>query len=378
MELIIFRALYFFSFFGVASIAGMLIPFLQHKGFDPIQIGTLISLYTISGILGQLLAGYLCDKLRTIKKILSLSILFIMISTTISITFKIRVVFYISFIITGFFYSILTNVSDSWVMESEEKIKIKYGSIRAFGSIGWAFGVLVAGFIISKFGYYAVNIMYVISMSVALICSFKLKDSIKESKGSLDFKELLINKEYLFTIIILLIISVSFRAYCQLVPYVIEYRGGNTFSFGIFSFISSLSEIIMLIICGKIMHKFSPDKLLILAPIGILIQSSILYFFTNINIIYFSGIFQIFTFPIMLMVARTMIERLSPNNLKTSSQLIGFAVFNSMGTMIASMLIGYLIENMSVEITITILMILSAIGIVSAIFYDKKIKDKTL
>ena len=43
MRALLFRIIYFFVFFGTSTIAGMLIPFLQYKGFDPIQTGSLIS-----------------------------------------------------------------------------------------------------------------------------------------------------------------------------------------------------------------------------------------------------------------------------------------------------------------------------------------------
>ena len=46
MRALLFKIIYFFLFFGIATIGGMLIPFLQYKGFEPIQIGRLISLYT--------------------------------------------------------------------------------------------------------------------------------------------------------------------------------------------------------------------------------------------------------------------------------------------------------------------------------------------
>ena len=378
MELILFRVLYFFLFFGVASIVGMLVPFLQYKGYNPMEIGILISLYTISGMLGQFFIGYICDKFSTIKKIFFPSIIIMMITNTVAVMFDQKVMFYSSFLIMGFFYYIVVNLLDSWVMENNENIKCKFGPLRAFGSIGWAMGVLVSGFIISKFGYNTVNIMYIVTTSIALMVSFKLKDTSKECKEKIDFKPLFKNKEYLLTIVILLTICIAFRSYCQLIPYTIESIGGTTSNLGIFNCISSVSEIVMLICCSKIMHKFSPDKLLILSPLAILLQTLILYFIPNINIIYISGIFQIFTYPIILMVGRIMIDRISPKNLKTSSQLIGFAIFNSLGTIIGSIGMGFIIEKLNIKFANLVLIGMTLIGICSAIFYDKKIRDKTL
>ena len=69
MRALLFRIIYFFVFFGTSTIAGMLIPFLQYKGFDPIQTGSLISLFTLSGLVGLFSDWTMfCDKLRTMKK----------------------------------------------------------------------------------------------------------------------------------------------------------------------------------------------------------------------------------------------------------------------------------------------------------------------
>ena len=126
------------------------------------------------------------------------------------------------------------------------------------------------------------------------------------------------------------------------------------------------------------MHKLSPDKLLILSPIAIFIQMSVLYFIHNIYAIYLSGLLQIFTYPIILMVGRTMIDRVCPENLKTTSQLMGFAMFNSLGVIIGSFVVGFLIEYLKIDRAILIMMGVALLGVLCAILYDKKTKDKTI
>lgn len=378
MGLILFRMLYFFLFFGLSTIGGMLIPFLNNKGYDPMQTGILISLYTVSGMIGQFVVGYFCDKLKTIKKIFIPSIVVIMISATIAIMFNTKVIFIIGFTIMGCFNYILNTLCDSWVMERGDEMKRKFGPLRSYGSVGWAFGVLIAGYIISRFGYIAINILFIITLGISLFLASKIKDTKKECTKPANSRELLHNKEYVLTIGVLLIIGISYRGYCQVLPYVISAIGGNTVNLGVYSFICAISEIIMLMFCAKIMHKLSPDKILIFAPIAIILQLMVLYFVPNIYFIYLSGILQIFTYPLILMVARIMIDRVSPCNLKTSSQLIGFAIFNSFGIIIASIGVGTLVEHLEIKQAVLSLMCFTVIGIISAKIYDKSITDKTL
>lgn len=378
MRALLFRIIYFFLFFGVATIGGMLIPFLQYKGFDPIEIGTLISLYTLMGLIGLFSIGYFCDKLKTIKKVLLPSIIITVLTGVIAIIFKKGIIFYIGFFLMGLFSAMLGSLCDSWVMESDVNIKAKFGAIRAFGSVGWAFGVLSVGFIIASLGYKYVTFLYTGALLVSILAAFKLKDVVKNNCGNISFKPLLTNKDYIYTVITLLIICIGFRGYLQLIPYGINRIGGNTSNLGVYNFICSVSEIIMLILCNKIMHKLSPDKLLIVSPIAVFIQMLILYFIPNIYAIYLSGLLQIFTYPIILMVGRIMIDRVCPENLKTTSQLIGFALSNSLGIIIGSFVVGFLIEYFKIDKAILTMMFVAVLGILVTIFYDRKIKDKTI
>jgi len=378
MRALLFRITYFFVFFGASTIGGMLIPFLQYKGFDPIETGSLISLYTLSGLVGLFSVGYFCDKLKTIKKVLFPSLIITTLAGIIAILFNKGILFYIAFFLMGLFNAMIGPLCDSWIMENIDDIKSKFGQLRAFGSVGWAFGVLIVGFVISNLGYKYVIFIYAVALLIGIICTFILKDVVKNCEGSINFKPLLTNKEYFFTIITLLIICIGFRGYLQLVPYSITRIGGSTSNLGIYNFICSISEIIMLILCGKIMHKLSPDKLLILSPIAVFIQMSVLYFIPNIYAIYLSGALQVFTYPIILIVGRTMIDRVCPGNLKTTSQLIGFAMFNSLGIIIGSFMVGFLMQYLKINKAILFMMVVALLGILCAIFYDRKTKDKTV
>ena len=73
-----------------------------------------------------------------------------------------------------------------------------------------------------------------------------------------------------------------------------------------------------------------------------------------------------------------MIDRVCPENLKTTSQLIGFALSNSLGIIIGSFIVGFLIEYFKIDKAILIMMIVAVLGIVITVFYDRKTKDRTV
>lgn len=375
---VIFSMLYFFLFLGLSSVSGMLIPFLRYKGYEPIQVGYLISIFTLMGVFGQLGVGYFCDKFKTIKKVFLASLFVIIFSGSLSFLLQKSIPFYIVFFSLGMFASMIVSLIDTWVMESEEHIKESFGKLRCFGSFGWAFGVLITGYITSKYGYNVVNTLFVIVVFISIILTFKLNDIVKENTKKIKLKNLILNKQYDSLVFSLLTVSICYRSYLQLIPYIIESIGKSTLSIGIYFFLSSLSDIVMFAFCSKIMHKVSPDKLLLLAPISILMQLILIYFKFDLTFIYLSCILNIFTFPVILMVGRIMVDRVCEKELKTTSQLIGFAMYNSLGIIVASFLVGFLIENFGISKTIVQLMFITVFSIITVIIYDKKTVDEVI
>ncbi|MGL5714718.1 MAG: MFS transporter [Paraclostridium sp.] len=382
MQLNLFKVLGFTLYFTISTIGAMLVPFLQYKGYDPGQIGILISLYTVSGVIGQLLTGFFCDKLCTVKKIFLPSLCILALSMTLAISFNIKMIFLFGFLVSGFLQYILIALYDSWVIEYGKDGKEKFGKIRMFGSIGWAIGVLIIGYIMSKLGYLYVNIIYVVGIITCILSSIKLQDINKRGDKKCiklcNLKSIIKNKEYMLIVITLLIIEIPLRAYYQLAPYVIESLGKGTEQFGIFSFICSISEIITLYLTVKVFKKVSPDRFLKVAPVAILLKLIIIYIAPNVFIVYLSGILQIFTYPVILMVGKILIDRICPQELKTSSQLMGFAIFNSLGIVIASLITGYLIDNLGLKLSIVSFMGISIAGVIISVYCDRKIKDKTM
>ena len=70
-------------------------------------------------------------------------------------------------------------------------------------------------FVISNLGYKYVTFIYVGSLLVGIFCTFRLKDVVKSCEGSISFKPLLTNKDYIFIVVTLLIICIGFRGYTK-------------------------------------------------------------------------------------------------------------------------------------------------------------------
>lgn len=64
-----FQYIYFVFYFTIAIFSGFTIPYLNSLDFSNTEVGFMMSLLYLSGVIGQSLTGYICDVKGTIKKI---------------------------------------------------------------------------------------------------------------------------------------------------------------------------------------------------------------------------------------------------------------------------------------------------------------------
>ena len=120
----------------------MLITYLISIGYTATQRSMMISFGALLSIFFQFLVGYLCDKNKTIRRYIIYS--YIVYSIVVIVLYAYNTYnFYVHFVLVALnavMFRINMGLLDSWVLESGEQCKTNYGSIRAFGSIGWVIG----------------------------------------------------------------------------------------------------------------------------------------------------------------------------------------------------------------------------------------------
>lgn len=191
----LFVVWYFLMYFALGSFFPLFSQLLSSYGLKGSAMGVIFSIGSFATIFSSPFWGFVNDKLKNPKKLIS----FLLLSSSITILafFFSKSVFAIGlvYLLFMFFNSGIGSISDSSVLSGE----IPFGKIRLWGSIGFAVGVQISGLISEKLGIKSIISIYIIFMvlTVLTIKKIEFKNISTHTIKLRDFKELLRNKKYM-------------------------------------------------------------------------------------------------------------------------------------------------------------------------------------
>lgn len=354
----IFFGYYFLSYFALGTLLPLLPVYLnENLGMEQNMIGYILSFMPLVGIVGQPIWGYISDKTKAYKKILffitavaTITGFLLGITKNITTTFVIVLIF-------SFFRCAIGPLSDRFALEYSKDGETSFGAIRLWGSIGYAVAGLVIGQIAKVTGLFIIFYIFVGVHLMVLFClKFFPKENVtegyilKQNALITDFKKLMKIKEFIFIIIISMILYgplLSNNAYFSM--YVVK-QGGDLSIVGSLFFISAMSEVPFMFVANKWIKKIGMMKIILIASTANLIRWLIYFIEPNLFIIYIATSLQGIGFGLLLPAMMEYLRDIVPKNIfataVTLQTSIGFGVGNFMLTLIA----GYLLKFYSIKV----------------------------
>ena len=160
----------------------VLVPYLTSLGYTGTEQGIITATGSLFWMVMTMIFGYLCDKFRTIKKFVYLSAALLAVATWVFYS-QTNNVFFFHLIFGMFmqgFWMILQGLTDGWAMEENEACRDNYGSIRAFGAIGWIFGGPIVAWVAEQFGYQYLGLLFTILTLIAFAVEYFVPDADKK------------------------------------------------------------------------------------------------------------------------------------------------------------------------------------------------------
>lgn len=169
--------LYLFIYYGTGSFFPLMAQYYQSIGLSGTQIGTISSITPIISIFAQPIWGMLCDKLHVRKPILlltllassAISLLFTQISTFAAVVCV--------FSLFSLFQCAIIPINDSIALNFAQKQNMHFGSLRLWGSVGYAIATLVTGYAIRSWGPHAIFVFFAIATVLAIVFLRGLNDA---------------------------------------------------------------------------------------------------------------------------------------------------------------------------------------------------------
>jgi len=364
-----------FGFFALSGARGFLVAFLEHIGYSASMIGVTVSITAAFGIAGQFIFGFLCDKFGRIKPFYFVLMLAMLVSMFIVYILRPPIEWmFIAFAIMGVSIPTCIQLVDSWILESGEAIKQRYGVARGASSFGWATGLLVLGSFVVAFGYEVLPVVSLAFVTIAFALAYRQPDAKKakhEKNISIkSIKELFANYRYihllLTTFMIYGVISAEW-----LLNGVKAAQLATPVLFGIFFGILAMAEVPFFAVFQRIRQRFKLEHIFIFGIAMYVLRITLMGLAPNIWVMMLIALTNAFAYAPCYICTKLLIDAEIPQHLKTTGQLIAAAVFSGLSGIIFPLAIGVIVDAFGLNIAFFALAAFVVLPLISAVIYNR-------
>jgi predicted MFS family arabinose efflux permease len=361
----------------------MLITYLISIGYTATQRSIMLSFGALLSIFFQFLTGYLCDKNKTIRRYFIYSHIIYSIFVLLLYSYN-RYNFYFHLILVAL-NTVMLRVSmgllDSWVLETGEYYKTNFGSIRAFGSIGWVIGSWLVALIIEKLNYKFIGVFFTLLLTVLTIINLKMDDVIKESQEKIELKsvgKLFENKGYVYMLLVMFGIYMMQTALDYMIVSKLDSLKATNYEVSYYWMITGIIELPLFFCGSRAVKKFGAVVLLVISIVSYGIRFFLYGLSVTVGQVLIISLLQFTCFPIMQVVSKQLIDIESPNSLKSSGQQVGLALYSSVSALIAPLVTGVFEDIFNVNVALFVIGSFSLFSLLFTSFYVKEKKKQKL
>lgn len=337
-----------FSYHATHTIIISFLPlYLKYKGLNEIEIGWVLAIGPLASIFGQPFWGYMSDKFQTIKYILIICLIGLLTVGTIFFQMNTLIAILLMGAVFYFFTTPIAALSDSLAQRRTHELEIPFGTVRMWGSIGFATSSLIIGNILTKFGVQYMILPYLLFGAFALIVVFRLQD-VKVSSDPIHFKDinlLVKNKPFVIFLLLVTFITVSHRTNDSFMALYIAELGGSEGLVGLAWFIGVTSEALIFAFAGFWFRKYHPLFFIIIAGALYTVRWFALSLIHDPSHLIMLQVLHGLSFGVFYLTAFNYVTRLIPKMLQSTGHLVFFAVIFGVSGIIGSLAGGVVMDH---------------------------------
>ena len=362
-----------FSFQAANTILITFLPLYLAKvlGFSGTQIGWVLAVGPLASIISQPFWGYMSDKYKTVKKMLVICTWGMIVSSVIFFNTETLVAVLVTAFLFYFFTTPIGGLSDSLAQRRASEIGVSFGSIRTWGSIGFASSALIVGQVLDRTGIEYILWPLIIVSIVVLWASHKVKD-IKVDSDPISLKDvskLFKNIPFITFLFFLMFITISHRTNDSFIAVYLDKLGAGESLVGTAWFVGLASEAILLALSKYWYRKFSPLTFLIIAGAIYAARWYIYGMITEPVYIVPLQVLNGVTFGIFYLSAFDLTSQLVQKNLHTSGHLAFYTVYFGISGIIGSLMGGKIIDTFNGHVLYTVMGTFALAGTIMLAFY---------
>ncbi len=374
--------LFFFYDLAFALFSALISVYLIGKGYSASQVSLLISAASLANMVTQPIIGNLTERfgMRPVNMVLFGASCFAAGLFVMAPNFAIIVIAYA-------LMNLIMNGVNPVVERMATSSPYSYGSVRMWGSIGFAAGTQLTGLLYDHIAPVAPYVAFIFAMLLAILGFWGTNPRVPEAETAniendgepVSTKDLLTNKLFLYYLVLqVLFAAVTGAAYSFCAAYLTD-KGLDASLASTFLAVAALIEIPLLLFSSKFMDKIS-NKVLLLGVFAMVVIEMVIY---GLNM------------PLPLIIVATFIGRHPPaiinimTNMKVVNtivdprqQITGLALVKtcqSFGTIISNNIGGRIADAAGYPAMFMFLLAMIAVGLVGVVFFrvpsgnDKKL-----
>ncbi len=344
-----YRLYYMMVDYNVGIIFVYLPVFMRNFfGFNEIQIGKLYLWAGIVAIIGSIISGLIAQKINDERKVVQVGSLMMLLSIgLLYFNHQFSFVFFI-FIFLFFMRSAIYVIGDELIinyLNAHQELKIDYGKIRSFGSLGWGMNFLINGLIISYCPKLLV-VSWTTGVILLIFATFKMPKAKVVHATTEKFevrkvKSLFTKRNYIIFIIVNSLLWGTINNMQSYSQFMVEDLGGTLTIYGLMNSIILILDFLVMNNSPKVNRKLGDKKYYRLVAILLLIKYILIALAHDPTLIYISVLIDPFFFGLIVPFGSKYIKSEISTELSTVALSLE-KIFAQSFAAIGSVIFGYL------------------------------------
>ncbi|MFC4402658.1 MFS transporter [Gracilibacillus xinjiangensis] len=361
-----------FYFHAANTVIVTFLPlYLQFRGLDGTEIGLVMAIGPFVSIFSQPFWGYMSDKSQSVKRILMLCLIGVLISSTFFLQMATLPLLLTLGAAYYFFAAPIGALGDSLAQRRADQLRVSFGTIRTWGSIGFATSSIIIGQVLAMTGIQYMVWPYLVLAGAAFLTSTRLVDAnVKARPVQIrDMGSLMKKKPFIIFLGLILFITTTHRANDSFIGIHIANLGGSEQLVGFAWFAGVASEALVFATAGKWFQKFHPLLFIIGAGLLFSIRWFLYAILADPALIVGLQFLHGLTYGVFYLTAFSYVTSLIPKFLQATGHLVFVSVAFGVTGIIGSLVGGIIMDNLGGESLYTYMGSTSATGVILLLLY---------
>ncbi|MFC3884613.1 MFS transporter [Bacillus songklensis] len=354
--------------------------YFQEQGLTATKIGWLMAVGPFTSLFAQPFWGYMSDKYKTIKKMMLICLVGVIISSI--ILFQMGSFLTLLFL-CGVFFSFMAPIGalgDSLAQRTSQFIGTAFGTIRMWGSIGFAVTSLIGGHILSRIGIDNLLYPYLVFALIAFGLVWKVSD-VNAAAKPINLKgavSVIFQSRFILFLFFIMFVTIAHRTNDSFLGIYIKQLGGSESLIGLAWFVGVAVEAVVFLLSPYWMRFLNEITYIVVAS-GLYGLRWLLFSFaeTPSHVILLQSMHGI-TFGIFYLCAFQFVTKLLPEEFRATGQLFFISAFFGLSGIIGSLGGGMVLDHFGGAALYKLLSYFAFAGCIGLITYKTYSRKKSV